>query len=84
MEISIDASATAATLWPRYSIARLTEPGPACESHIQALREHKHMLIGARLMAEPGSDDFAWFTYLIDSLDALIAYHNRSTERIAS
>ena len=84
MEISIDAQATGATLWPRYSIARLTEPGPASESHIQALREHKYMLIGACLMAEPGSDDSAWFTYLIDSLDALIAYHSQRTVRIAS
>ena len=84
MGISIDASATAAILWPRYSIDRLTEPGPASESHIQALSEHKYMLIGARMMTEPGSDDFSWFTYLIDSLDALISHHSRRTVRIAS
>ncbi len=84
MGISIDASAAATAIWPRYSIARLTEPGPASESHIQALRDSKYMLIGARLMTEPGSDDFAWFSYLSDSLDALISHHSRRTVRIAS
>ena len=84
MGISIDASAAATAIWPRYSIARLTEPGPASESHIQALRDSKYMLIGAWMMTEPDSDDSAWFTYLIDSLNALIAHHNSRTERIAS
>lgn len=75
--ISADAQATAYVVWPRCTMERIANSGFARQADIDALHDSWLILSGARLMSEPDSYDFFWFSYLMDSIKALIDHYTQ-------